>query len=576
MADIAAQGVDRLSVLEAKLEEINRSVEALEQRLGVVEKREVTAPGAPSVLPRSVPLEEDEELLPSDADLTGTLGLVGRTLIVFGGAYLLRAVTAAGYLPDQAGVLLAFLYALTWLWLADRTGARANPASAAFHGTTAVLIGLPLLWETTTRFHYLGPWASSLALALFATVSVGVAWRRDLQGLAWIVGLGAPVAAFALLAGTRVAEPCGFALVAVGLLGLALYEGRGWSGAGWGMALMGPLGGLLVTFGVLAQSRGGEPAALAVDLFLALSYLAVLVFVTLVRGRGVVLFDAVQGGLAVLTGYGGAALVARRLGGGAVAGVGFLGLMLALGAYQAAFRRIPRERRRKLLLYSTLALAFALAGSGQLLPAPFPAVAWSGLAALAGWQAVRRSRVTLSLHGAFYSLAAAAGSGLLTAAIYAFAAPAGTPWPPLAPAAFLALAAAAVVCALPVPHPAPFWKPYEGLTRVLQIAVFLWGAAGALLYLLAPALDGSGDPGLLATVRTMVLTAVALLLGWAARWERFREAAWLVYPTLLLAVVKLAIEDFPHGRPATLFVALALCGLAFIFAPRLARRAAGA
>jgi len=222
----------------------------------------------------------------------------------------------------------------------------------------------------------------------------------------------------------------------------------------------------------------------------------------------------------------------------------------------------------------TLPSVFALYGAA--LPAPFPAVAWSGLAALAGWQAVRRSRVTLSLHGAFYSLAAAAGSGLLTAAIYAFAAPAGTPWPPLAPAAFLALAAAAVVCALPVPHPAPFWKPYEGLTRVLQIAVFLWGAAGTLLYLLAPALDGSGDPGLLATVRTMVLTAVALLLGWAARWERFREAAWLVYPTLLLAVVKLAIEDFPHGRPATLFVALALCGLAFIFAPRLARRAAGA
>jgi hypothetical protein len=563
MADIAPREVDRLSVLEAK-------IEALEQRLGVLER------GAPPARLRLEPRpEQDEELLPSAADVTSTLGLVGRTLIVFGGAYLLRAVTAAGYVPDQAGVLLAFLYALSWLWLADRTGSSpVNTASAAFHGATAVLIGLPLLWETTARFHYLEPWASGVALALFTAASVAVAWRRDLQGLAWIAGLGTPIAALALLVGTHVPEPFGFALVVTGILGLALYEGRGWSGAGWWMALMGPLGALLVCFGALAQHRGGEPAALAISLFLALSYLAGLVFRTLVRGREAVLFDAVQGGLAVLTGYGGAALVARRLGGGTVAVVGSLGLLIALGAYWAAFRRIPREERRKLLLYSTLALAFALAGSGQLLPAPFPAVAWSGLAALAGWQSVRRSRVTLSLHGAFYSLAAAAGSGLLTAAIYAFAAPAGTPWPPLSPAAFLALAAAAVVCALPVPHPAPFWKPYEGLTRVLQIAVFLWGAAGALLHLLAPALDGHGDPGLLATVRTLVLTAVALLLGWAARWERFREAAWLVYPTLLLAAVKLAVEDFPQGRPATLFVALALCGLAFIFAPKLARRAA--
>jgi hypothetical protein len=208
------------------------------------------------------------------------------------------------------------------------------------------------------------------------------------------------------------------------------------------------------------------------------------------------------------------------------------------------------------------------------------AIVWSGLAALAGWQAVGWRRVTLSLHGAFYSLAAAAASGLLTASAYAFGAPADTAWPPLPLVALLALTAAASVCALPVPHPAPFWKPYEGLTRVVQLAVFLWGAAGTLLYYIVPAVAGAPgadcDPGLLAAVRTAVLTTVALLLGWAANWEPYREAAWLVYPTLLLAALKLVVEDFPHGRPATLFIALALCGIAFIFAPRLARRTAPA
>src|SRR4030095_8593226 len=195
--------------------------------------------------------------------------------------------------------------------------------------------------------------------------------------------------------------------------------------------------------------------------------------------------------------------------------------------------------------------------------------------------AVRLARVTLALHGTFYSLAAAAASGLLMTALYAFATPAATAWPRLTPQALLARLAPAVVCALPVPHPAPFWKPYEGLTRVLRIAVLLWGAAGTALYFLAPLLagvpgGGRCDPGVLATVRTAMLTAVALLLGWASRFKGFREAAWLVYPTLALAVLKLVVEDFPQGRPATLFLALALCGVAFLFAPRLARRGDGA
>ncbi|MFL6198069.1 MAG: hypothetical protein ACJ76J_02730 [Thermoanaerobaculia bacterium] len=578
---------DRFSALAARVEELTRSVEALQGRLSILEQGGSTARAAsPAPMPvlQAVELHSDEvdqEALPSSADVARILGLVGRTLIIFGGAFLLRAVTASGYLPQGAGVAAAFVYALFWLYLADRTaGRRAAPSaalSAAFHGATAVLIGLPLIWETTTRFQYLGPTASGAVLSLFVAAAAFVAWRRGLQSLAWLVGLGTPVAALFLLSGTKEAAPFSFALVLLGVVGLALYELRGWSGVGWWMGLMGPFGAFLAVFTALAQKRGGEPAALAIGLLLALACLAGLVLATLVAKREVRLFDAVQSGLAVLSGYGGAAFAARALGGGAAALVGGLGLLLAVAGYWAAFRLIARAQRRKLLLYSTLGLVFALAGSALLLPAPARAVAWSAAAGLAGWQSVRRSRVTLSLHGAVYSLAAAGASGLLTAAVYAFAAPAGTPWPPLAPVAFLALAAAAAVCALPVPHPAPFWKPYEGLTRVLQIAVFLWGAAGVGLHLLAPLLARVAEPvdaGLLATVRTAVLTAVALLLGWAARWPRFREAGWLVYPTLLLAAVKLLAEDFPQGRPATLFVALALCGLAFIFAPRMARRGA--
>ncbi|HEX6863587.1 MAG TPA: hypothetical protein VF414_12260, partial [Thermoanaerobaculia bacterium] len=468
-------------------------------------------------------------------------------------------------------------YALAWLFLADRHGARGAALSAEFHGATAVLIGLPLIWETTVRFQYLGPVTSGAVLSFFVTAAAAVAWRRRLHGLAWIAGIAVPVAALFLLSGTHEPAPFSFVLILLGMLGLVFYEFRGWSGVGWWMGLTGSFGAFLAAFSALVQKRGGEPAALVLGLLLVLAYLSGLAWFTLVRKREVRLFDALQIGLAVVLGFGGAAAAARALGTGAVALAGGLALLLSAAGYWAAFRLVARQERRKLLLYSTLALAFAVAGGALLLPAPAQAVAWSAAAVLAGWQSVRRSRVTLSLHGAVYSLAAAAASGLLIAAVFAFAAPASTPWPPLAPVAFLALAAAATVCALPVPHPAPFWKPYEGLTRLLQIAVFLWGAAGVGLHLLAPLLargTEAVDAGLLATVRTAVLTAVALLLGWVARWPRFREAGWLVYPTLLLAAVKLLAEDFPRGRPATLFVALALCGLAFIFAPRMARRAA--
>jgi hypothetical protein len=185
--------------------------------------------------------------------------------------------------------------------------------------------------------------------------------------------------------------------------------------------------------------------------------------------------------------------------------------------------------------------------------------------------------VTLSLHAAAYAAAAAVASGLATAAAYAFGAPANVAWPPLSLAAFAALAAAAVCATLPVPLPAPFWGPYASATRLLRLSVFVAGAAGVALHLLAPAIAGrpgaGADPGLLATARTAVLAATALLLGWAARWERSREAAWLVYPVLVLAGIKLVVEDFPQGRPATLFVALALAGIALLFAPRLAKRA---
>jgi hypothetical protein len=573
---------DRLTFLEARVSEVSSALEDLSRRLAALEAGAAPVPlrtaGEKLFSPaKAEEPEEPEELhLPVHADFGLWVALVGRTLVALGGGYLLRALTGAGLLPQSVGVLLAFVYALVWLVLADRAGGRGRATSAAFHGVTAVLIGFPLLWEATSRFGYLPAGGAALAVALFTALAFLVAWRRDLPAFALTAGAGSALASLAILVGTHAWLPLGLVLVLLGEAGLGLATHRGWRASGWLLPFPAYLALLLVETQGVVKETGGVPA-LVLGLALCLSYLGIVSLDAVVRQRGLQGFAALHGGAAALLGYGGIVLVAPGRGAAVAAGLGALGLLLGAGAYVAAFRRVERAERGKLLFYSGLGLFFVLAGSGLLLPDAALPFAWSALAMLCAWAAVRVSRVTLSLHGAIYALAAALASGLTSLGAHAFAAPPALAWPPFTAGAAVALAAAAVCCALPVPRLAQFWKPYASFTRLVQLAVLTWGAGGALLYVLVPLLagrPGAGvDAGLLAAVRTAVLAGSALLLGWIARWERLHEAAWLVYPLLLAAGVKLLVEDFPHGRPLTLFVALALCGGALILAPRLARRA---
>src|SRR5512134_799346 len=142
--------MDRLTLLEQRVEELARSVDELAQIVSQLAGRPIGVPRGGEA-PFGEPPAETAAALGSA--LPGGFALVGRSLVALGGAYLLRALTAAGLLPELGGVLLAFVYALFWLALAHRAGSRARTASASFHGATAVGIRLPLLWEATSRFH---------------------------------------------------------------------------------------------------------------------------------------------------------------------------------------------------------------------------------------------------------------------------------------------------------------------------------------------------------------------------------------------------------------------------------------
>src|SRR5687768_7431154 len=136
---------------DARLTRLERELAVVLERLRVLEGipaagLNVPPPAAPADTPPS-PRSSD---VPSGAstDMTGLATLLGRSFIVFGGAYLLRALTESGRLPNAAGILIGFTYALFWLALAWRNG-RASRISAQFHCVTALLIGQPIVWEAT-------------------------------------------------------------------------------------------------------------------------------------------------------------------------------------------------------------------------------------------------------------------------------------------------------------------------------------------------------------------------------------------------------------------------------------------
>jgi len=227
--------------------------------------------------------------------------------------------------------------------------------------------------------------------------------------------------------------------------------------------------------------------------------------------------------------------------------------------------------------YAALALVLVLAGLVLDLQGPSLAAVSAAFAvlAVAGWS--RYGKLYLLLHGVAYLLVAGVASLAFRYGAWAlFASPERWVAPTAAMEAVVVAAALAAWLAAQRPHPAGD-LPADAL-RVAIVVVLVWAAAGCITGLVAPLLarsaDGVVDLGVLATVRTGVLAAATLLVAWGAHRDRLREWTWLVYPLLVLIGLKMVAQDFKHSRPSTLFIALALYGIALILAPRL-RRARG-
>lgn len=568
---------DRIARLESSVAELCQLVALQQQRIARLERAVPTA--------TRLPLDPTAE-----ADVAGrrkraqddpivVLSHTGKLFLVLAGGFFLRALTDNGVLPTALGLAIGFAYAMVWLYFADRAGRRDDRQVAFFHALATALIAFPLLVEAATRFQVLPGRASAIAVALLAAAMYAVAWRRRLKTVAWIALAGTVPTCGILLAQTGVVAPFALLLIAQGVVTLWLGYGLNWWGPRWPAALAADLVVVGVTLRVLAPAHEEAPlVAILLQLTLLGAYVTSIAVRTLVRGRNVVAFEVVQTAAVLLVGFGGALYLTQTTG-MLPATIGWISLLLGAASYGVALVFLDRRKDRgpNVYYYTTLALVHTIAALELLLDGPWMATVLAALAVGSALSWARLGRSFMLVHAAAYLVAAGIVSGVLAYGLHALATPGADPWQ-FPTAAMGAVLAAAAACAwLAAARTTTTSVEAVRALRVVIVLVLLAAAVACTIGLAGPLAagrgDGSVDPGVYATVSTVVLALAALGVAWLSRQPRFHEWTWLVYPLLVGIGVKMAMQDFKHSKPSTLFIAMALYGAALILAPRLRRAA---
>lgn len=573
-ADRDDEQVDRVAALEARVSELQETLASIMDRVQALER----SPRAAAPLrsgPRQTAATPSRPVEEPVGESVGTWAtILGRTFLILGGAYLLRALTEAGIVSQGLGPAIAFAYAHVWLVLAYRAKtAKGAILDRTAYGVAFALVAFPLVVETTTRFHLLSPAQGAVGLAVAAATGTAVAWRRGLRALGWVVSFMALLSATAIAVNTQ-AWPA-MMLVAVGL-GVAIdfvTAERDWTplrvsfAASVDIVVVG-----LFTPIVLLNHESTSLLSTIAQLSLFVGYMGLYSVRSLTSHRSLSTFERIQLTAVLFIGYIGgvlgalhAASLSRVLAGAS--------LLAGGAAYAVAYFLFVRRAKdaTEAWFNTSYALVGVIVGSWVLIHDP--AYPWLAIAVLLTVLGMRDRYAALPVHGAVLGLFAAVASGLVTAAGYAFVADAHHVWPELTLQGWIALAISAFVYFAPLERDTARRQGAGKAAKVLALVVLVFGLGGVVISkLLVPLVDG-GTPGAdeawLAALRTGVVVVAALMLAAMSRVERFCEARLLVYPVLAAGGLKLALEDFPNGSAVTLAVACVCYGAALVVAPRL-------
>ncbi|MFZ2492953.1 MAG: hypothetical protein WA208_15830, partial [Thermoanaerobaculia bacterium] len=212
----------------ARLERIESALEALTARVAGLEsgaRAELPAARAIEAIPESV----EPVVVDDDPDLKRPMALMGRSMLILGGAFVLRALTESEVLPMLAGAGAGLVYAVVWMLLADRAAHHAHSGEAIFDCATAALIAYPMVWETTVRFGLMSVEVASVAVLAISLLLLWVSSRDGLRSVAWIATTGGAAAFVALAAGTGSLLAPMIAATSFAAVALVVTDRCGWS-----------------------------------------------------------------------------------------------------------------------------------------------------------------------------------------------------------------------------------------------------------------------------------------------------------------------------------------------------------
>lgn len=555
-----------LSPLEAQVEELARSmkelasrVDSIEQKLGTAALREETRAELPAepLVARSEAEEEDEEGL-------FDLALVGRTLMILGGAYLLRAVTQNEMLPRIVGMVVGLAYAAGWLFAAYRVApVRRKPA--IFEGGIATAIALSMVWESSARFRYIGVEIATLITVAIVVAVLTIAVKRMLPLLAWGAVVGAVLSLVAIALGTKsmLAPATGLFLVSFAAWWVAAIPQFRY--LEWLPGFETDILFLAIPF--LLHKTGESRTAAAVLLTSAFLIVAIgLVLKAFLRHSRETFFEIAHASLLFPIALGGATWLLRESA-GAGAALASISLIAAASMFAIAFQDREEERDlRTFLFFSVAATALVIYSATMLAPAPIATVAFAFLAVTIIVLARKQPETLFPLHAVLLAIAASIGSGLLLFSLAALFAPFDGKPVAADPEAFIVLAALIGATVAVKVQGDDVTKAISRTSRVLLLVLAALGVAAVAIAALQRVTD---SPAMVATFRTVVLSVAALLFAGAARQKILPEGRVLVNPLLVVCALKLLLEDFRVGTAATLFLSLGVYGGALVIAARL-------
>ena len=249
---------------DQRLDGIDQRLQQIEERLSRLENAPVTE----AAIARESAIVAPE---PEAGENSPILALAGKSILILGGAFLLRAATESTALPRQIGVVLGLLYATAWI-VAAALAARAGRRSAAvFHCAVAAIVAYPIVWEATTHFHVLSAVTAAILLAGFSIALIVVARLYNMQSPAWIAVAGATLDALLLAYATKELIPFALELTFVGVVALILSM----SYVGWLLAIESDLFAIaLIIATLLDQSKDSRSPIVITLLVFAIGWMA--------------------------------------------------------------------------------------------------------------------------------------------------------------------------------------------------------------------------------------------------------------------------------------------------------------